>query len=97
MKDAALAALAVIFMGAILWQWGGPAGQDGDGYHAAYAGQPRSNCPPRRYRNVQSERPADYDDDGDAPRWERVQSSRPDYPQTDSRNMGVTTAYRRSE
>ena len=101
MKEVWLAALAVIATAALLYSWGGPAGQDGGGYRAAYAGQQRSNCPPRRYRAVQSQ--PDDDGDGDEyaedPRWQRVrprQSSRP-YPETRSRGDGITTAFRRPE
>ena len=103
MKEGYLAALAVIGMAAILYAWGGPQGQDGGGYRAAYAGQQRPNCLPRNYRAAQT-RPVDYDDDGGEyeqdPRWQRVQprqTRRPEYPETDSRDAGVTTAFRRSE
>ena len=97
MKEGYLAALAVIGMAAILYGWGGPGGQDGGGYRAAYAGQQRSNCPPRRYRAVQSQ---PDDDTYEDPRWQRVrpsQSRRPEYPETDSRDAGITTAFRRPQ
>ena len=98
MKEAWLAALAIIATGLMLFNWGGPSsGQDGGGYRAAYAGQQRSNCPPRRYRAVQSRADDDdaYEED---PRWQRVQprqSRRAEYPETDSRDAGITTAFRR--
>ena len=104
MREAWLAAFAVIATVALLYSWGGPQGQDGGGYRpTAYAGQQRSNCPPRRYRAAQT-RPADYDDDGGEyeqdPRWRRVQprqSRQAEYPETRSRGDGITTAFRRPE
>ena len=97
MKEAWLAALAVIATAALLYSWGGPQGQNGGGYRAAYAGQQRSNCPPRNYRQAQS-RPDDDGDEYEDPRWQRVQSRqtrRTEYPETDSRDAGITTAFRR--
>ena len=97
MKEGYLAALAVIATAALLYSWGGPQGQDGGNYRAAYAGQQRSNCPPRRYRAVQSQPDDDSDEYAEDPRWQRVrprQSSRP-YPETHSRDAGITTAFRR--
>ena len=97
MKEGYLAALAVIATGLMLYSWGGPGGQDSGGYRAAYAGQQRSNCPPRNYRAVQS-RPDDDGDEYEDPRWQRVQPSqsrRPEYPETDSRDAGIIIAFRR--
>lgn len=54
MRDAYLAALAVIAAAMLAYAWAAPESQPG-----AFASEPRrSNCPPRRHYASQSPRPA---------------------------------------
>ena len=91
MREALLAAMALIVIGAALDHWNGP--QSGSGYSAASFSSPRrSNCPPPYW---QSRRPvqAVHDDGDDAGQWERVE---PEYPETQTQGS-VTTVFRRAD
>lgn len=92
MREALLAAMAMIVVGAALYHWNGPqqSAYSAGGFRSAR----NPNCPPP-YWQSRRPMPAAYDEDDGAGRWERVKRSEPGFLEPETRGA-VTTAFRRA-